>query len=88
MGRVTSFFANLLPPLRYVNAQFKVYPFVLCAPGSLQKARLIANGNSAYQCSWRPSIPGGTSAFPRCFFVGKDEPRLLVKARGILRGRL
>ena len=45
-GPSYEFFANLLPPLRYVNAAFRQYPIVLCAPGSLQKARLISNGSA------------------------------------------
>ncbi len=44
-GASYEFFADLLPPLRYVNAEFRQYPIVLCAPGSLQKARLISNGS-------------------------------------------
>ncbi len=44
-GASYEFFADLLPPLCYVNAKFRHYPIVLCAPGSLQKARLISNGS-------------------------------------------
>ena len=35
----------ILPPLRYVNADFRYYPIVLSAPGAAVKARLIANGS-------------------------------------------
>ena len=45
-GANYDFFADLLPPLRYVNAQFRYYPIVLCAPGSLHKARLVSNGSA------------------------------------------
>src|SRR4051812_28513208 len=45
-GASYEFFSKLLPPLRYVNAKFRHYPIVLCAPGSLQKARLISNGSA------------------------------------------
>ncbi len=40
------FFANLLPPLRYVNASFRFYPIVLSAPNAPVKARLISNGSA------------------------------------------
>src|SRR5580658_1822638 len=39
------FFAPLLPPPRYVNADFRYYPIVLSAPNSKVKARLISNGS-------------------------------------------
>ncbi|MEY2427952.1 MAG: hypothetical protein QOJ40_837 [Verrucomicrobiota bacterium] len=45
-GPSYDFFADLLPPLRYVNAAFHHYPIVLSAPGSLLKARLISNGSA------------------------------------------
>ena len=45
-GASYEFFAGLLPPLRYVNAQFRHYPLVLSAPGSLPKARLVSNGSA------------------------------------------
>jgi hypothetical protein len=45
-GPSYEFFAGLLPPLRYVNARFRHYPIVLCAPGSLSKARLASNGSA------------------------------------------
>ena len=44
-GPSYEFFKSLLPPLRYVNADFRVYPIVLSAPNGKKKARLIANGS-------------------------------------------
>jgi hypothetical protein len=44
-GPSYEFFAPLLPPLRYVNADFRFYPIVLSAPNAKVKARLIANGS-------------------------------------------
>src|SRR3954467_4441439 len=44
-GPSYEFFAKLLPPLRYVNADFRYYPIILSAPASKQKARLISNGS-------------------------------------------
>src|SRR4051812_46698656 len=44
-GPSYEFFAKLLPPLHYVNADFKHYPIVLSAPNAQKKARLISNGS-------------------------------------------
>src|SRR5438067_13352516 len=44
-GLSYEFFQVLLPPPRYVNADFRFYPIVLGAPRARQKARLIANGS-------------------------------------------
>ena len=49
-GPSYEFFADLLPPLRYVNARFRYYPIVLGAPGSARKARLVSDGSA---------MPGG-----------------------------
>lgn len=70
-GASYEFFADLLPPLRYVNAKFHHYPIVLCAPGSMKKARLVSNGSAvnanAALNTWRNV---GT---PVLFFVGKEQ---------------
>ncbi|MBI3875466.1 MAG: hypothetical protein HY300_05815, partial [Verrucomicrobia bacterium] len=39
-GASYEFFAPLLPPLRYVHADFRHYPIVLSAPNAKVKARL------------------------------------------------
>ena len=44
-GASYEFFENLLPPPRYVNADFQYYPIVLSAPNAKIKARLISNGS-------------------------------------------
>src|SRR5258707_15468663 len=44
-GASYEFFAPLLPPPRYVNADFRFYPIVLSAPNANVKARLISNGS-------------------------------------------
>ncbi|HEY8688774.1 MAG TPA: hypothetical protein VIM07_06020 [Chitinophagaceae bacterium] len=71
-GASFEFFANLLPPLRYVNAKFHYYPIVLCAPGSKkEKARLVSNGSAinarAELSTWHEI---GT---PVLFFVGAEQ---------------
>jgi hypothetical protein len=45
-GANYQFFERLLPPLRYVNADFHYYPITLAAPNSPVKARLTSNGSS------------------------------------------
>ncbi|MSU58799.1 MAG: hypothetical protein EXS35_11635 [Pedosphaera sp.] len=44
-GPSYEFFEKLLPPLRYVNAEFKYYPIILSAPNATNKARLTSNGS-------------------------------------------
>lgn len=72
-GPSYEFFSGLLPPLRYVNADFRYYPIVLSAPRSETKARLISNGSAL-------NAAGGTrswndAALPVTFRVGPDELR-------------
>jgi hypothetical protein len=43
-GPSYEFFEKLLPPPRYVNADFHYYPILLSAPNTHVKARLISNG--------------------------------------------
>src|ERR1051326_5195529 len=43
-GASYEFFEKLLPPPRYVNADFRYYPITLSAPNTHGKARLISNG--------------------------------------------
>ena len=45
-GASYEFFEPLLPPLRYVNTDFRHYPLVLCAPGAAVKARWVSNGSA------------------------------------------
>src|SRR5688500_11841027 len=61
-GASYEFFEKLLPPPRYVNADFKYYPIVLSAPNSKVKARLISNGSGVNlrggARSWHDSYGG------------------------------
>ena len=72
-GASYEFFAPLLPPPRYVHADFRHYPLVLSAPGARTKARLISDGSGVNlrggARSWKD---GGT---PVVFRVGADEFR-------------
>lgn len=72
-GASYEFFRDLLPPLRYVNADFRHYPIVLSAPGAAVKARLVSNGSGV-------NLRGGTRSWndvgtPVFFRVGPDELR-------------
>lgn len=70
-GASYEFFEKLLPPPRYVNADFKYYPIVMSAPNAKVKARLISNGNGI-------NLRGGARSWndvgtPVIFRVGPDE---------------
>src|SRR5438045_4597293 len=72
-GPSYEFFENLLPPPRYVNADFRFYPLVLSAPNAKTKARLISNGSGV-------NLRGGTRSWNEVgtaatFRVGTDEFR-------------
>src|SRR5262245_28848276 len=70
-GPSYEFFAGLLPPPRYVHADFRYYPIVLSAPNAKVKARLISNGSGI-------NLRGGSRSWhdlgtPVTFRVGPDE---------------
>ena len=72
-GPSYEFFEKLLPPVRYVNADFHFYPILLAAPNTTIKARLISNGSGinlrAGAGQWNDN---GTPVF---FRVGPDQLR-------------
>src|SRR5688500_7732648 len=82
-GPTYAFFENLLPPLRYVEAPFRVYPIVLSAPAAPKKVRLLGDGSCinalARQVNW-----SGEEGTPVTFRVGTKretfgaEPKNLV----------
>src|SRR5262245_38478704 len=70
-GASYEFFEKLLPPPRYVNADFRYYPIVLSAPNAKVKARLISNGSGV-------NLAGGSRSWndvgtPVKFRVGSDD---------------
>jgi hypothetical protein len=71
-GPTYDFFARLLPPLRYVDADFRHYPIVLSAPGSTAKARLVSNG-SAINALARQPIWKNETGTPVHVRVGQDH---------------
>lgn len=54
-GPTYAYFEKLLPPLRYVDADFRHYPIVMSAPGSLVKGRLVSNGSSINALARQPN---------------------------------
>lgn len=70
-GASYEFFAPLIPPPRYVHADFRYYPITLSAPNAKVKARLISNGSGV-------NFTGGSRSWhevgvPFTFRVGPDE---------------
>ena len=68
-GPTYAFFENKLPPFRYVEAPFRVYPILLSAPGAAKKVRLLGDGSQinalARQVNWT-----GEEGIPVTFRVG------------------
>jgi len=70
-GPSFEFFKSLLPPLHYVNADFRHYPIVLSAPHAPKKSRLVSNGSGInLRANTRAWDEPGT---PVLFRVGNDE---------------
>ncbi len=70
-GASYEFFRDLIPPPRYVHADYRYYPIVLSAPKSLSKASLVSNGSGL-------NLRGGARSWkdngaPVFFRVGPDE---------------
>jgi putative heme-binding domain-containing protein len=69
-GPTYGFFAERLPPLRYVNTDFRHYPITLSAPNSTVKARFVSDGSGVNRLA-------GTSTWhdeglvPVSFYVGE-----------------
>ncbi|MBI4578334.1 MAG: hypothetical protein HY718_01435, partial [Planctomycetes bacterium] len=73
-GASYDFFAGLLPPLRWVNTEFRHYPIMLSAPLAAQKVRLISNGSAINPRANKPPM-WKESGFAVAFSVGEpDEP--------------
>src|SRR5439155_22528789 len=64
-------FKALLPPLRYVNTEFRHYPIVLSAPGVAIKTRWVSNGSGVnLRANKKPMWK--EAGVPVRFFVGED----------------
>jgi hypothetical protein len=68
-GASYEFFEPLLPPLRWVNTDFRHYPIILSAPRAPQKARLISNGSAVNPRANKPPM-WYEQGVPVTFFVG------------------
>lgn len=70
-GASYEYFVGLLPPLRYVSADFQHYPLILTAPNSRRKGRFISNGSGinlkANTAQWNET------GIPVSFRVGPQE---------------
>jgi len=71
-GASYEFFENLLPPLRWVNTEFRHYPISLSGARSTAKARLVSNGSAINARANAPPMWYEQGA-PISFFVG-DSP--------------
>ena len=73
-GASYEFFQDLLPPLRWVNAEFRHYPIELSAPCAPQKVRLVSNGSAVNALANKPPM-WFEQGVPVKFSVGDpDEP--------------
>lgn len=68
-GPSYAFLRDAIPPLRYVDANFHVYPIVLCAPANEVKARLVSNGSAVNALAREPNWRNETGT-PVTFYVG------------------
>jgi hypothetical protein len=83
-GPSYEFFKDLLPPLRYVNTEFRHYPIVLSAPLAAVKARWVSDG-SAVNARANKKPMWKEIGVPVSFHVGEDGARFgedLDKLRG------
>src|SRR4029078_4088393 len=68
-GASYEFFRDLLPPLRWVNTEFRHYPIVLSGPRAPQKVRLLSNGSAINALANKPPM-WKEQGVPVKFFVG------------------
>lgn len=68
-GASCEFFKDLLPPLRWVNTEFRHYPIVLSAPRAAQKTRLVSNGSAINARANKPPM-WFEQGVPVTFYVG------------------
>ena len=81
-GPSYAYFEKLLPPLRYVEANFGRYPIVLSAPGAKVKGRLVSDGSAINALARAPGwkneqgTPVQVRIGNRCVPFGSDLARL------------
>jgi hypothetical protein len=69
-GANYKFFENLMPPVRWTDAEFRHYPIVLAAPRSRLKARVLSNGG-AINARANKKPMWYEQGFPVTFYVGE-----------------
>ena len=86
-GPTYEFFEKLLPPLRYVEAPFRVYPIVLSASAAPKKVRLLGDGSQinalARQVNW-----AGEEGTPVTFRVGAKRETFGRSAKNLIGPKL
>ena len=81
-GPSFDFFADKLPPLRYVDTRYKHYPIVLAAPRSLAKGKVLSTGGiinplaRRYQWVGEAGIPWHVTLGTRHRPFGEDLAKL------------
>src|SRR5439155_9690074 len=73
-GASYEFFEKLLPPLRYVDADFVHYPINLSAPGATVKGRLVSNGSAINARARQPNWNNENGTPVRILVGKKREP--------------
>ena len=94
-GASYEFFKDLLPPLRWVNTEFRHYPIVLSAPRSSHKTRLViqwqrrecAGQQAAHVVRARCARHVLRGRFPRSVWSRSGAPRRPALSRWLSSGR-
>ena len=73
-GPSYQFFEKLLPPLRYVDADFVHYPINLSAPGAMVKGRLVSNGSAINARARQPNWNNETGTPVRILVGSRRKP--------------
>ncbi len=73
-GASYALFADLLPPLRWVNTDFRHYPIVLSGPRAAQKARIVSNGSAVNARANKPPMWYEQNASVTFFVGDPGEP--------------
>jgi len=76
------FFEKLLPPLRYVDANFRVYPIALSAPSNPVKVRFVSDGSCINALARQPNYVNETGR-PVTFYVGDSSEVFGSKPRNL-----
>src|SRR5437588_1918856 len=73
-GPSYEFFKDLLPPLRYVNTDFRHYPVVFGTPAGAVKPRYVSNGSAVNARANKPPMWKEVGVPVHFAVGGKAEP--------------